>query len=149
MYDSTSDTQKHIKRVANLIDKINYNLFLRSVNHDKSKLHTPEKKIFDEYTPKLKKTTYGSEEYNRYLKEMQIALSHHYKENSHHPEHYENGIRDMNLVDIVEMLCDWKAASERHENGSIKQSIEFNQKRFNYSDDLKQIFLNTLELFEK
>ena len=148
MYDSTLDTQNHIERVSSLIDKINYLFFLRAQEHDRSKLHAPEKKIFDEYSPKLKELTYGSKEYNECLSKMKEALNHHYKKNRHHPEHFKNGISDMNLIDILEMLCDWKAASERHDNGNIKKSIEINQKRFNYSNDLKNIFLNTLELFE-
>ena len=50
----------------------------------------------------------------------------------------------MNLLDIIEMLCDWKAATKRHNNGNIIKSIEQNQKRFRYSNELKQIFLNTI-----
>jgi hypothetical protein len=117
---------------------------VRGPNHDASKLESPEREIFDEYTPKLKETTYGSEEYNTYLKEMQIAINHHYANNRHHPEHFKNGIKDMNLVDIIEMLCDWKAATMRHDDGDILKSIEFNQKRFGYTDELKTIFLNTV-----
>lgn len=68
--------------------------------------------------------------------------------NSHHPEFYENGICGMNLLDLVEMLCDWKAATLRHNDGDIRRSIEINQKRFGYSDELKQILLNTLQFIE-
>jgi len=55
-------------------------------------------------------------------------------------------IEYMNLIDIIEMLCDWKAATKRHNDGDIKKSIEINQKRFGYSDELKSILLNTLPL---
>ena len=107
-----------------------------------SKLHSPEKEIFDEYTPKLATTTYGSEEYKTYLEEMKVALSHHYSKNRHHPEYHPNGIHDMNLVDLIEMLCDWKAATMRHNDGDIIKSIELNQKRFGYDDEIKQIMIN-------
>ena len=53
----------------------------------------------------------------------------------------------MNLVDLIEMICDWTAATLRHDTGDIVKSIEINQKRFNYSDELKEIFLNTVELY--
>jgi predicted NAD-dependent protein-ADP-ribosyltransferase YbiA (DUF1768 family) len=43
-------------------------------------------------------------------------------------------------------VCDWKSATRRHNNGNIHISIEMNQKRFGYSDELKQILLNTVEL---
>ena len=51
-------------------------------------------------------------------------------------------------LDILEMLCDWKAATLRHKDGDIRKSIEINQKRFGYSDELKRIFLNTLSIIE-
>lgn len=54
----------------------------------------------------------------------------------------------MNLVDIIEMLCDWKAATLRHADGDIYKSIEINQKRFGYSDELKSIFINTIKCIE-
>jgi len=76
---------------------------------------------------------------------MKIALDHHYAENRHHPEHFENGIQEMNIVDICEMIADWKAASLRHADGDIMKSIEINQKRFEYSDELKSILINTVK----
>ena len=76
---------------------------------------------------------------------MKIALDHHYAENRHHPEHFENGIQEMNIVDICEMIADWKAASLRHADGDIMKSIEINQKRFGYSDELKSILINTVK----
>lgn len=51
----------------------------------------------------------------------------------------------MTLVDLIELLADWDAASKRHPDGSIMNSVIINQKRFGYSDELKQIFINTIE----
>lgn len=66
-----------------------------------------------------------------------------------HLEAYEASLRssinNMNLVDLVEMLCDWKAASERHNDGNINKSIETNCKRFGLSPQLANIFYNTVE----
>jgi hypothetical protein len=116
----------------------------RANDHDKSKLLAPEREAFDVYTPKLKGSTYGSDEYKRFLSELKPALDHHYSENRHHPEHFEDGVRGMTIMDIVEMLCDWYAATQRHADGDILKSIEINQSRFGYSDELKAIFLNTV-----
>lgn len=55
-----------------------------------------------------------------------------------------NGIEDMTLLDLVEMLCDWKAASERHDDGNIRKSIEVNAERFNMTPQLRRIFENTI-----
>lgn len=144
MEDSTEKTLEHIVSVQKKLRLFIDELELRAGEHDQSKLEEPEKSIFDIYTPKLRNTTYGSEEYKQYLKEMGKALEHHYQNNKHHPEHFDNGINQMNLVDIVEMLCDWLAATERHADGNIITSIEKNQERFGYNDDLKNILLNTV-----
>jgi len=143
-YDSAPATYDHISNVRSFLQQITEDLLIRGYTHDQSKLMNPEKEIFDEFTPKLKNTTYGSDEYKQYLEEMGGALKHHYEFNRHHPEHFEKGIAGMNLVDMMEMLCDWKAATKRHADGDIVRSINQNQKRFGYSDELKQILLNTV-----
>jgi hypothetical protein len=142
-YDSIQDTLKHIRRVQELLMLACGELQKRAINHDTSKLLTPEKELFDEYTPKLKDCTYGSDEYKTYLKGLKVALDHHYSVNSHHPEHYKNGVNGMDLFDIIEMFFDWKAATERHSNGDINKSIEHNKERFGMSEQLTDIFRNT------
>lgn len=143
-YDSFVDTKNHIGKVCGFISQFIVVLNKRSVEHDRSKLLLPEKPIFDEFTPKLKGSTYGSEEYKQLLAEMKIALDHHYKENRHHPEHFQNGINDMSLTDLIEMLCDWKAATMRHDNGDIFKSLEINTERFGISKQLCGVLLNTI-----
>lgn len=147
-YDSEKDTRKHIERVRELINEIALDLVKRGKEHDKSKLGEFEKPYFDEYTPKLKGSTYGSDEYKQFLKDLNVALKHHYEENSHHPEFYENGIDGMDLLDLMEMIVDWKAASERHGDGNIYKSLEHNKERFKISDQLYDILLNTVKRFD-
>ena len=76
---------------------------------------------------------------------MKPALDHHYRFNKHHPEYYADGIKGMNLIDLVEMFCDWLAATKRHKDGDIFESIKINKARFGYSGLLETIFLNTVE----
>ncbi len=115
----------------------------RATYHDDSKLREPEKSLFDEFMPKLKDCTYGSDEYKTYLSSLKVALDNHYKNNSHHPEYYENGVDGMDLLDLVEMFMDWKAAGERHADGNINKSIEVNKGRFKLSYQLESILKNT------
>ncbi len=140
------DTFRHIERVRNLLNLCSINLLHRGELHDQTKLEPPEVEVFAEYTSKLSTCTYNSDEYKKYLAEMKPALDHHYAHNRHHPEHYKDGINDMNLLDIVEMLCDWKAASERHNDGNIRKSIEVNANRFGMSPQLVKILENTADL---
>lgn len=145
MYDSRVDTYEHILQVQRHIQHVMNLLHIRALYHDQSKLNTPEVELFDELTPRLKDMTYGSEEYQKSLDELGVALDHHYEVNSHHPQHYPDGIRGMNLVDLVEMFCDWMAATQRMADGDIMKSIDINQSRFGYSDELAQILRNTVE----
>ena len=144
-----NETRKHQQEVSDLLIRFAQKLLVRAQIHDASKLHNPERDIFIEYTPKLKGTTYGSPEYKKYLKEMKVALDHHYSKNPHHPECYQaDGIDAMNLMDIVEMLFDWYAATKRHADGNIFTSINKNEERFEIKSQLSQIFRNTIALFE-
>lgn len=84
------ETKNHIKLVNEFINKISDELIERGKSHDLSKLKEPELKYFTKYTPILKQLTYGSEEYQKSLDQLKIALDHHYANNKHHPEHFEN-----------------------------------------------------------
>jgi hypothetical protein len=171
------ETLKHIDNVKKMIRKIINQLELRGRLHDASKLVEPEVSTFNIYTEKLKNSTYGSEEYKQFLKEMKPALDHHYKENRHHPEHFkkfvcngcfreydnlpercccgysqfqeEPNMDQMNMIDLMEMFCDWKAATLRHSNGDLMKSIEINSERFKISPQLQRIFKNSVKLFEE
>lgn len=146
-YDSTNDTLAHIHEVQERLHVVISCLLFRGVVHDHSKFMPEEKTAYDRVTPKLKALTYGSDEYKANITELGDALKHHYEFNCHHPEHYPDGVADMSLLDLIEMFCDWKAASMRHDNGDFEKSLEINRKRFGLSDQLAEIFENTrLEL---
>jgi hypothetical protein len=171
------DTIEHINQVREFMAAAVNELLKRSFEHDESKLESPELEIFTEFTPKIQNSTYGSDEYKSFLKEMNVALEHHYANNSHHPEHYKkhvcNGcfkeykeipdhcdvcgysqfqaeadISQMNLFDIIEMVCDWKAAVMRHKDGDIYKSLDISKDRFKISDQLHSILKNTVDYFE-
>lgn len=136
-------TLRHIEAVRNYLNLCIRELLHRAERHDQSKLESPEREMFDEWTAKLRPVTYGSPEYAAMRLELKPTLDHHYANNRHHPEHFKNGIQDMNLIDILEMLMDWKASSMRHNDGNILKSIEINQERFGFSLELRQIMENT------
>ena len=144
-YDSTRDTLAHIARVQYHARNFRGALGDQVEKHDDSKLFDPEKAAFDIATPKLRGLTYGSPEYKAATAELGDALKHHYAHNRHHPEHHADGIRGMDLVDLVEMLCDWKAASERHDDGDIRKSLRINATRYGLDDDLVAVLGNTID----
>lgn len=141
-------TMRHIERVRNLLNAVVFDLLRRGERHDQSKLASPEVEMFTKYTPLLAKMTYGSEEYERCRQEMGEGIRHHHANNPHHPEHWIDGINDMSLLDVLEMLVDWKAASERHDDGDVFRSIEVNSGRFAISPQLRRILENTARILE-
>jgi hypothetical protein len=55
-----------------------------------------------------------------------------------------SGINGMSLFDVMEMLMDWKAATERmKDGGDIWKSIDINTARFAISEQLRSILVNT------
>lgn len=140
-----SETLRHIELVGRLMSNVVKALALKAAYHDHSKLQVPELQHFVEYTEQLKGLTYGSKEYKACLKKLKPALVHHYDNNRHHPEHFPAGISDMSLIDLIEMLVDWYAATKRHLDGDIVKSIKINAKRFKISPQLQRILLNTIE----
>ena len=143
------ETIEHIEEVRRVIRWFTDKLTTRGVNHDRSKLESPEVEGFAEHTPRLAYLQYGTEEYERELAELKPTLDHHYAKNRHHPEHFEGGINDMTLVDIVEMFCDWRASSMRNKNGNLLKSIEINAARFHIDSQLEQIFVNTAKSIDE
>lgn len=143
------ETQQHIEQVRKYLRFFTDRLTTRGANHDKSKLESPEVELFAQYTDNLKNLEYGSDEYKQSLEALKPALEHHYAVNAHHPEHWKNGINDMSLIDLLEMICDWKASSERNKNGNLLKSIEANAKRFGISNQLLDVLINTARLLEE
>lgn len=111
------ETQNHIILVRNLLNFAAMELLRRGEVHDQSKLVEPELSTFIEYTPRLKGMTYQSAEYQQCLAEMTPALEHHYANNRHHPQHFEDGVDGMNVLDLLEMFLDWYASTKRHDDG--------------------------------
>ena len=144
-YCSRASTYEHIQAVQGYILFFVKIMMERGMKHDASKLEEPEKSYFDKYTPILAELEYGSEEYEASLAALGPAIEAHYAKNSHHPEHYPNGIEDMTLMDIVEMFCDWKAATERQDNGNLRKSLEHNKKKYSIAPQLYKIFENTMK----
>ena len=142
-----AQTKAHQIEVLKAVDCFIQNLAIRAVEHDQSKLSPEEADLFNEFGPRLKNTTYGSDEYFEIMEKLKPSLDHHYANNRHHPDHFSDGIWGMNLLDLVEMFCDWLAATKRHADGDLRKSIHINSDRFGISDQLTAILLNSVAIF--
>ena len=139
-------TLRHIKRVNELMGNAAMELIRRGNVHDTSKFD-PEELVplesMQELVEREGQAPYGSDEYKRRLGILKPMLDHHYANNSHHPEHYKNGINGMDLFDVVEMSQDWIAASER--GGEVVINLTSSAERFNISEQVLDIIKNTYD----
>lgn len=87
---------------------------------------------------------YGSAEYIDKIRRWKKVFDHHYKCNRHHPEHFLNGINDMNLVDMIEMLCDWVGYKNIMSIREAIKVVDTQMDRYGFSNDLRDIMKNTL-----
>ena len=146
--DFLVDLIDHKRRVGLYLQKLANALFVRAIVHDNSKFMPEEYEPYDQAFPEFKKHAFGSEGMKAVYESIKPALDHHLRSNRHHPEYYKNGIKDMNLIDVLEMTCDWLAASHRSKTG-IDKGLEINKERYGISDQLFEIIKNTvIELTE-
>jgi len=139
---------KHVVSTKASMQFIVCDLFERAVVHDNSKFSLEEYEPYEDAFPGLQKYAYGTNEFKAELRKIKPAIQHHYKANRHHPEYFEYGINDMNLLDIIEMTCDWIAASKRSQTDILK-GLEMNKERFDISDQLFVIIKNTIVHLKK
>jgi hypothetical protein len=142
-YDSEQDLREHIFQVAARLQEVCRELQKRGELHDASKLDPDQKPVLDAVLPTLQELVYGTDEYNTAAQSLAPAMERHYAKSSHHAQHYANGIAGMDLIDLIEMYCDWAAATLRTKNGELDRSSEINIKRYGISDMLGQILKNT------
>jgi|SRR5690349_8744077 len=146
--DFLNDLIDHKRRVAEYLRRDANESFERAIIHDNSKFSPEEYEIYEQAFPELQKHPYGSEQFKLAIQTLGPALEHHYKANSHHPEHFENGIEDMTLFDVREMVYDWMAASHRSQTG-IEKGLEINAKRYGIGDQLLKIIKNTVRYMQE
>ena len=139
---------EHRDRLVKYLSRFIRNLAERIAVHDDSKLSAEELEPYAIAIEEFGKHKFGSEGYDEIRMRLGPALEHHYANNRHHPEHFENGINDMNLVDILEMLCDWKSATQnRGGNGDLIASIQTLAEKYKISPQMAHIMLNTAKDF--
>lgn len=141
--DHLSDLVDHKARVAGYMQHVANDLFRRASVHDNSKFGPEEFGPYDAAFPELQKYPYGSAELKAVYQSIKPALKHHFEANDHHPEHFERGVNAMNLIQLIEMLCDWLAASERSQT-PFMQGFEMNKERFGLDEQLFEVLRNTV-----
>ena len=140
-----TDTIMHISEVQENLAEIRVDLEKRGIAHDRSKFTPEEFDSFVKTRPKFKKANYGSKEYQECVNQIKPAIDHHYNNNRHHTGFHEKGFQDMNLLDILEMLADWKAASRRSPDLTFEDSLPKAFKKYNIPENMQKHIIATLK----
>ncbi len=143
MNESTRDAIRHIGMVQCYLNELIKEWITRSSVHDLSKLNEPELSGYAGLSDAVKGLKYGTDEYRAAFAPFKAIINHHYEANDHHPEHFKNGLAGMNLLQLVEMVCDWKAASLRT-SSTLEDSLEASFQRFKIEPQLAAIIYNTI-----
>lgn len=143
---------KHIKAVNQKMIYCANNLLNRAATHDDSRFY--EKEMASSVEPIWNLNNGGieinSEEFILEANKMEEAGDFHFKHNDHHPGFYgdcEDPISEMNLFQIIEMICDLSATSEDAEN-KTDYAIALLKAQCSVSEQLEKVIRNTLKLIE-
>ena len=138
-------TMLHIQEVQKVMKYLTDELTHLASRHDRSKLEDPEElKAYGAIATAMVGVTFGSPGYKRIIEDNREAVTQHKANNSHHPEAY-GGVDKMSLLDLLEMLADWKAASKR--NGSedtFLSSCEELFKKYKVTGQLRDVLRATV-----
>ena len=135
----------HIAEFQQAIDTLTEKLKQRAKAHDASKLKEPELTQYTEAEEKLENFKPGSKSYLTFARKEDIILSKHYSKNPHHVEHFKNGFNDMTILDLVDVLTDWRLdCGDEDWNKFVDDRKDY----YKMSDQLVDIFKNSKDVLE-
>lgn len=142
--DYMLDTLLHMSEVRENLEVVSSRLKQRGEQHDRSKFQEPEFSVFTSTREKFKDVKYGTPEYQERVNEAKVAVDHHHANNRHHTSFHKNGVNDMSLIDIMEMLADWKAAERRSSGQPLVNTLDYAYKKYGIDSQLGMVITNTL-----
>lgn len=132
----------HVMNVQYAMSDVIEFLMLKLISHDSSKVFNDDELPLLQHKYMLDQLDYGSDEFVTLVNELKPAVKEHHYNNSHHIEFFNGNIEVMNLMDLLEMLCDLRAFSLQ-KNKSIKTMLDEHKERYNLSDELAEILRTT------
>ena len=89
--------------------------------------------------------THGDDMDRKFREEYKDLVEEHVRRNRHHVEYHTNGILDMDLMDVLEMLLDWcQSAADNGDDVEENNSIGINAKKYGIDPQLTCILRNTV-----
>jgi hypothetical protein len=140
------DIIDHKEKVGKNLLKIQTEIGRRMYSHDNDKIANDTIfEVYEQYNSKLRNEKYDSPEFLKYAKIMRPAVQLHTSKNRHHFYDKSNQIKneEVDLIDLIEVLCDWIGATERNPNIDFKEALEYNFEKYNIPKEWRIIMLNT------
>lgn len=107
-------------------------LLKRANNHDNSKLVGPELQLLSNLGCKKEIFKNPNIQLSKYESEI---IENHWKNNRHHPEHF-NEVQEMSELDIIEMVCDWYARSLQYTTNFLDFVKTRQENRFHFPNEM-------------
>lgn len=135
---------RHIGFVQSALLRVRQELERRGQDHDRSKWSPEEFPGFARINATARQYPYGSEGYKASIRAERPTVEHHQKANSHHPEYHQakmpqlsevDGLSEMGWLDVVEMVCDWWAASQTYGNTPWDEVLSKQRERWQWSPE--------------
>ncbi len=143
-HDFLCDTLLHMTEVSENLEALASELRKRGFAHDRTKLQELEFDGFVSTREKFKKANYGTPEYQECIDLTKPAVDHHYENNRHHTGFHKDGINNMNLIDVLEMIADWRAAARRSQDKKLVDTLNYAFKKNKIEPQLAKVITNTL-----
>lgn len=134
---------EHQQQVGGVMLKVISELMTRALTHDSSKFTTQQLKdnlitLPDKWKIQAAGHGYHSPQQKEHRQKFAPEIDRHRSAHPHHPEHFGNDVNKMDLIDLLEMLCDWYVSAP-----DIDQSIGENSGDYNIDPHIRQLLENT------
>lgn len=121
----------HAAQVRRGLQRVTHELERRALVHDESKFYADEFAGFSRINRIARENPYGSMAYRESMARECEVINLHYMRNSHHPEHCCSGGSSMSWLDIIEMVCDWRAAYLAYgSQGTWEENLKRQRERY-------------------
>ena len=121
-------------------------LIKRCLEHDLSKLNNTTE--FAALASIINQREQMKDVNNELTEQQKQMIMLHWKNNSHHPEHYEDS-NQMTVLDLLEMACDCHARSKQFKTDLIEFITIQQKKRFHFNEENYNFLLKTCTLLDK
>lgn len=141
---------RHRDNIRTALKNVSQRLEKRGLRHDLSKFKEDEAEGFVRINKTARNYEYGSDEYEESMakeKGENGCITLHFSRNRHHPDYHES-TSDMSFIDIVEMVCDWWAATQTYGTNTLEEKLPELKKQGDFTEGQLWLIDEVVELLE-